>query len=246
MKIVLLLAGKGRRMKALTNQNHKALIKLDDFPLLHYLIDNISYAQFTEIIPIIGHCSDKIISCFNTHDSSINIIPIYNEFYSSRNNLYSLFCARNILEGEEFILCNGDIIFDREIFIKIKSLDNHSAIAIDDFNYLKPIDSPGILMKEDKISDLGRHIPFSNNKGYAIGIYKFNSELSLAFFKEAKHFLELDLNSGFHDPLQKLFDKHPIYKCSIDGCLWTDIDEQSDIVKATKINKILIDKYAEK
>ena len=61
-------------------------------------------------------------------------------------------------------------------------MEGLSAIAIDDRNHPNPIDSPGVKSSKGKVLDLGRHIPFSENNGYAIGIYKFNKALSNAFF----------------------------------------------------------------
>ena len=238
MKVVILLAGVGKRLGEITKNNHKSLIKLDDFSLLHHLIENFISFGYKDFLPIVGHCSEKIIDCLNSEFSqNIDTKTIYNKYYDSRNNLYSLYCAREELDGKEFILCNGDLIFDRNILNNLTKMEGLSAIAIDDRNYSNPIDSPGVKLSKGKVIDLGRHISFSENNGYAIGIYKFNKALSNAFFKSAKNMLDLDLNAGFHDPLIELFEKMPIYKSSTDEFLWTDIDNQEDIKIARTINK---------
>ncbi|WP_416695874.1 NTP transferase domain-containing protein [Candidatus Pseudothioglobus sp. Uisw_050_01] len=245
MKVVILIAGVGRRFGGnQATRNHKALVKLDDYTLLDHLINNFIIAGVTEFIPIVGHCSEEIISRFKERcPESITINPIYNEFYSSRNNLYTLFCSRGVVDGKDFILCNGDMVFDYEIIEKLTAMNNVSAIAIDDYEYKGPVDSPGVVLNGDKISDLGRHIPFEQNEGYAIGLYSFRSELSTAFFIEAEKSLAEDMNAGFHDPLVSLFNKHSIYKCSTENLLWTDIDDQSDIQKAKWINSQITEKY---
>ena len=244
MKVVLLLAGVGSRLNKMTINNHKALIKLDDYSLLYHLIENILYAGLENILPIVGHCSEKIITCLNGEFSKPIIVnSIYNQYYRTRNNLYSLYCAREQLEGEEFILCNGDIVFDRDILVKLIKMEDLSAITIDDNIYSEPMDSPGIKINDGRIIDLGRHIPFSENEGYAIGIYKFNKILSRAFFDTAEDLLNRNMDAGFHDPLIDLFKHHPIYKCSINACLWTDIDDQSDIEKARAINNRVMSQY---
>jgi choline kinase len=237
MKAVFLVAGKGRRLKEITTNNHKALIELDELPLLHHLIENCIYAGITEFVPIVGHCSDDILSYFkNDFSTKIKVDYVKNDKYDETNNLYSLYCARDILEGEEFLLCNADIIIDRDIIKGIVEKKGISAIAIDDYNYDEAIDSPGIIMNDDKISDLGRHIPFNKNEGYAIGVYKFNKELSKLFFKEAKEMLDDDINTGFHDPLPNLFHTTDIFKHKTNGRLWTDIDTFEDIKKAKEIH----------
>ena len=51
------------------------------------------------------------------------------------------------------MLCNGDLVFDPEIIIRLKKMNGFSAIAIDDSYYSRPIDSPGVLIEHDKITD---------------------------------------------------------------------------------------------
>ncbi len=244
MKVVFLIAGKGRRLKEITKDNHKSLIKLDDHSLLHHLIENFVYAGLTNFVAIVGHCSEKILLEFNKqYSQNIKIEYVENSKYEETNNLYSLYCAKNILKGEEFILCNADMVLDREIIKDISSIKNQSIIAIDDFNYSEPLDSPGVLMNNYKVSDLGRHIPFENNAGYAIGVYKFSKELSENFFIEAKKMLDQDINAGFHDPLPKLFGKFDVLKYRTKNKLWTDIDTYEDINKARQIHSNIKNKY---
>lgn len=244
VKIVFLIAGRGRRLNKITEDSHKSLICLDEFTMLHHLIENSIYSGFNEFIPIIGHCSNKIIEEFDKkYSKEIHATFITNNEYSTKNNLHSLYCAKDILQGEEFVLCNGDIVFDREILKNILKMEGLSSIAIDDYNYLSPIDSPGIKSSGDIISDLGRHIKFEENSGYAIGIYKFNKELSNAFFESARIMLESNPNAGFHDPLPELFNIFQVHKCRTHEMLWTDIDTFDDIEKAKAIHDKIKVKY---
>lgn len=234
MKAVILLAGKGRRMNDV-DIKHKSLTMLDKNTMLYHLVKNIERANLKEIIPIIGYHGEFVLDEIEKAKSSNLIVkPVWNQDYEKTNNLFSLYQAREILEGEEFLSINGDMIFDYRILLEIKK-NGGSQIAVDDKEYSEPIDSPGIVIEAGKIIDLGRHIPFSKKNGYAVGIYKYAEELSLDFFAEAEKMLEENKNAGFHDPLVKLFHKHFITACSVKEYLWTDIDEQKDIQKAKKI-----------
>ena len=245
MKVVLLVAGKGRRLNNITKNSHKSLIKLDEYTLLEHLIENFIFAGLTDFVPVVGHCSEQVLSCLNKkYSKEISVNPVYNSKYNESNNLYSLYMAKDILKNEDFIVCNADVIINREILLGMRNKSpNASLIAIDDFDYPAPIDSPGISMNNNTISDLGRHIPFKIKKGYAIGVYRFNKELSKVFFNEAKKLLDQNMEAGFHDPLQKLFNKHPIYKYSVQGYDWMDIDTFSDIDKARNMHQKIISKY---
>ena len=237
MKVVFLAAGMGRRLKNLTKSNHKALINIDDKSLLFHLIENFIYAGLDDFVAIVGHCKEKIINEFNKNFSKkICKTFICNPDYNKTNNLYSLYCAKDLLNGQDFILCNADIVLDRRIIKDIYNKHNKSAIVIDDFDYKKPLDSPGVLLQNGIIADLGRHINFENKNGYAIGVYKFTKELSSAFFDETELIIKKDINAGFHDPLRNLFSKFMIYPSTTKQLLWTDIDEYNDIKKAKLIH----------
>ena len=91
MKVVFLIAGKGRRLKTLTEKNHKSLINLDKNSVLYHLIENFIYAGFKSFIPIVGHCTNKILSEFDkTYSQKIEYQFVENKKFDTTNNLYSL------------------------------------------------------------------------------------------------------------------------------------------------------------
>jgi choline kinase len=118
--------------------------------------------------------------------------------------------------------------------------NGRSVIAIDDVHRLDEIDSPGTIIDSGRIYDLGRHIPRSKNGGYAIGVYKFNEELSRAFFKEAETLLSNNIQAGFHDPLPSLFKNYPVYAHSTQGLSWADVDEPAEIPQMERTIKRII------
>ncbi len=243
MRVVLLLAGRGTRLGDITKNQHKAFIKLDDFSLLHHLVQNCIDAGIDEFVPIVGYRAEEVLEYLKIRFKSLHVKAVINDNFAKSNNLYSLYCAKELLEGEEFLLCNGDLIFDKQILKDIMSKCGKSAIAVDDYRALEKIDSPKTKAKNNVICELGRHLDLKDNLGYAMGIYKFNKELSQSFFKEAKKMLDADLQAGFHDPLNHLFGTHNIYPHSVKNFLWTDIDEYEDIQKARDIHKQIRMKY---
>lgn len=240
MKAVLLLAGKGRRIMSNRTEKHKSLIMLDEHPLLYYLLEKIVKVGIRDVVIVIGYNGQEVLKAIESWNFQLNYEICWNNEYETTNNLYSLYQAKENLQNEDFVTINGDMVFDTRILEGILHCSG-SSIAIDDRTHKEPIDSPGIIVKEEKIIDLGRHIPFENNYGYAIGVYKFSKDITKDFFDEAKLFLEKDINSGFHDPLVPLFSKYNIKPYSTALYLWTDIDCIEDVEKAKnyliKINK---------
>jgi choline kinase len=242
MKMVLLLAGIGKRLGEITKHKNKSLIKLLDKPLLGHLLDRLVAGNQKEILIIIGHKGKGIVDFIDSNYKGVFDLKIVeNKRYKEANNMYSVWCAKEFIKGKEFILCNGDIILNKFILEEFVKSNGKSEIMLDIKNRLSEIDSPGTIIKNDRIFDLGRHISKDDNGGYAIGLYKFNSDLSIAYFNEIEKMLQDNkYNAGFHDPLTSLFHNYEVFPASTNGLSWTDIDTKEDITRAENVLRKII------
>lgn len=242
MQIVLLLAGIGKRLDEITKHKNKSLIKLIDKPLIGHLLDRLVANNQKEVLIIIGHKGKGIVDYIDSNYKGIFDLKIVeNEKYKETNNMYSVWCAKQFIKGKEFILCNGDIILNKFILKEIVKSNGKSEIMLDIKNRSSEIDSPGTIIKNNRIHDLGRHISKNDNGGYAIGLYKFNSALSIAYFNEIEKMLrDNKYNAGFHDPLISLFQNYEVSPASTNGLSWTDIDTKEDISRAENLLREII------
>jgi MurNAc alpha-1-phosphate uridylyltransferase len=60
MKAMLLAAGRGERMRPLTDSTPKALLKVGGKPLIVWHIERLRRGGFTEIVINLAHLGDKI------------------------------------------------------------------------------------------------------------------------------------------------------------------------------------------
>ncbi|MBT6068524.1 phosphocholine cytidylyltransferase family protein [Candidatus Peregrinibacteria bacterium] len=234
MKVAFLLAGMSRRMGELTKDKPKSLVELSGAPLLGHLLERFVANGITDFVPVIGYKKEGILDFIKEkYGGQVTVTPAVNEKYNETNNMYSLYCAASLLRGKPFILCNGDTLLNKNIIKSLNELpEAESAIALDIENKDIYIDSPGTIIKDGRVFDIGRHVSAEENGGYAIGLYKFNAELSEAFFTEIEKMLEKgQYNAGFHDPLMTLFAKYPMSAHSTAGLSWTDLDTPEDIPK---------------
>lgn len=236
MKVILLLAGKGRRLEELTQNRHKAFIPFDGIPCLNHLLERLLWAGTTELIPVLGFDSEAVYKLISEMcHGRIKLTPVINARYEVTNNLGSLICAREYVEGDSFVVCNGDLVINKFILKDLIESDQESTIAVDNSKQDASIDSPGLKIIDKRIYDLGRHIPFEVSGGYAVGVYKFGRQLSSIFFATAEEIFAKNQNAGFHDPLIPLFKDYPIYANSTKGRSWMDIDKKEDISPASDL-----------
>lgn len=238
MIAVVLLAGMGRRIRKFIGDTHKSLLEIDGFPILWYLVNNLISAGIVDVIAITGYQGKDIERYLKKTFPYINLRICKNNNYEHTNNLVSLLEAEKMLLGNDFIVINGDMVFDCQILINILR-HKQSAIAIDSIHKNYWIDSPCTIIENGRILDLGRDIEPSENSGYAIGLYKFSSGIAGAFFEEGKRIVLENPNAGFHDPLRSLFHKFVVLASDVEKCLWTDIDDIEDIKKAERYIRML-------
>ena len=97
MKALILAAGKGTRLKPLTNTKPKILLNFGKSNILVYLIDCLKENNINDIYVVIGYRSDQIKKKFK---GKVNFI--FNKKYETTNSIYSLFLAKKKIQQFKF------------------------------------------------------------------------------------------------------------------------------------------------
>ncbi len=234
VKIVILWAGKGRRIQREYNGLHKALISLRGEKIINRILNNIKLAGGTEIVPILGYKSEELMKEIKSFGYFNSVEPVINHKFENTNNLYSLIQSKDILSGHDFVVINGDMVFDYRILQKIINLSGN-AIAVDANDHGFQLDSPRILIKEGRVLDIGRHRTIEESQGYAVGIYRFCKEFSKEYFCLGIRLAGKKPNAGYHEPLEEVFDRVYFQPCYTENYLWMDVDEKDDVSKAEQM-----------
>lgn len=113
MKAMILAAGKGERMRPLTNTTPKPLLKVNNKPLLQYHIESLrDQVGINEFIINTAYLGQKIQDYFND-GSNLNVSIKYSaEETGSLETAGGIKQALPLLGNEDFILVNGDIFTD--------------------------------------------------------------------------------------------------------------------------------------
>lgn len=109
MKAIILAAGMGTRLRPLTNDTPKGLVKVNGTPMIEREIENLKQIGIDEIIVVTGYLKDK----FNYLKEKYGVKLIHNDKYDIYNNLYTMYLVRDYLE-DAYIL-ESDIYMNRNI-----------------------------------------------------------------------------------------------------------------------------------
>lgn len=118
MKLVILAAGKGKRMGESSNHTPKPILLYKNKTLIHHKIEQLP-ADIKEIIITIGHLGEKIVEAIgHSYDNSQNggkIIPItYIEQKELLGTGHALWQTKDAIGTDPFFVLMGDDLYSKE------------------------------------------------------------------------------------------------------------------------------------
>jgi len=124
-KIIILAAGKGERLMPLTRNTPKPLLDLGNGKtLFEEQLEQMQKSKaIGEVVLVTGYLAEQIEAKMKFwQESGAKITTVYNPFYEVSNNLISLWLVKHQMD-EDFIITNGDNLFDYEVFQNL--VQNH-------------------------------------------------------------------------------------------------------------------------
>lgn len=110
MKIVIMAGGRGTRIAEVNSEVPKPMIPIMGKPILEYEIECVKKQGFTDIILVVGYLGDVVQDYFGNGDK----FGVHIEYVVEENPLGTagaLYLLKDKIQ-DDFLLLNGDIIFD--------------------------------------------------------------------------------------------------------------------------------------
>lgn len=185
MKIIILAAGQGTRLRPLTDDRPKCMVEVNGKSIIKRQLETMWSCGIKndDITIVCGYCSDILKKEFE----DTNIHFIVNEQYDTTNMVCSLMCAKELMESEEDIIISyGDIIYGKDVFEKILAAEDNISVIVDDgwYEYWSercedPLDDAETLMfdKDDYLTEIGQKTTdLARVQSQYIGLMRFKGE----------------------------------------------------------------------
>lgn len=101
-KAIILAAGMGERMVPINQSVPKALLKVNGMTLIERIIGQLTQRGVTEIYIVVGYMKEQ----FERLNQQYDLHLIDNPHYFDKNNLYSLYLTRHLLEDCYVVPCD--------------------------------------------------------------------------------------------------------------------------------------------
>lgn len=242
MQAIILAAGMGKRLKDLTANNTKCMVKVNGVTLIERVLSQLNSLHLNKIVIVVGYEGQKLIDFISTLAINTPIEFIDNPIYDRTNNIYSLALAKECLLEDDTLLLESDLIFEDSVLNALLE-DSRETLALVD-KYESWMD--GTVVKVDTDDSIkafvpGKNFSFQDIPYYykTVNIYKFSkhfSETHYVPFLEA-YSKALGNNEYYEQVLRviTMLDDPVIKAKRLDGQLWYEIDDIQDLDIASSL-----------
>ncbi len=181
MQAMMLAAGMGKRLKDLTQDNTKCMLKVHGKTLIERALDILVDAGVSKMIMVIGYRGENVRELLGNSYREMPIQYIENPIYNETNNIYSLWLARNEMCEEDTLLLESDLIFESSMVTGMLEDPRPNLAAVAPFKSW--MDGTVVCLDEDDniVRFLGKDaFRFKEVDEYfkTVNIYKFSKEFS--------------------------------------------------------------------
>lgn len=242
MQAIILAAGMGKRLKELTSDNTKCMVKVNGVTLIERMLRQIERQNVSRIVVVTGYQGQKLRDYIKTLGIKTPVVFIDNPIYDKTNNIYSLALASDKLCEEDTLLFESDLIFEDSILDALVQ-DPRPTLALVD-KYEAWMDGTCVKLTADDCIDAfipGKKLNFAKTSEYykTVNVYKFSKDFSVNYYVPFLKAYEQALgeNEYYEQVLRviTMLDEPVIKAKRLTGQKWYEIDDIQDLDIAESI-----------
>lgn len=236
MQAIILAAGMGKRLRELTADVTKCMIKINGVTLIERMLRQLERKKMSKVIVVTGYKGEKLQDFIKGLQLAVPIVFVENAEYERTNNIYSLSMAKDYMVEEDTLLLESDSIFEESV---LDSILNHPypnlALVARPESWMNgaavTLDSEGNIL--NFIS--AKNFRYSEMKDYykTVNIYKFSKKfLKEQYVPLLSAYSYVWGHSSFYESVLKViaFQEKPIIKALVlDEQKWYEINDIQDI-----------------
>ncbi|RMF08131.1 MAG: hypothetical protein D6762_06285 [Candidatus Neomarinimicrobiota bacterium] len=129
MKLVIIAAGEGSRIRSRTGARPKCLMEIGGRTLLQHLIENAVEVGCTGVVVVTGYRQEDLKTYLHSRSWDLPVETVYNPDWRRANGI-SVFTARELIPtGESFLLSMSDHYYEAELLREIKNRGSAGLVA---------------------------------------------------------------------------------------------------------------------
>ena len=242
MQAIILAAGMGKRLKELTDDATKCMVKVNGVTMIERMLSQLDRLGLSRIILVVGYKAEKLRNFVAGLDVGTPIEYVENPIYDKTNNIYSLYLARGQMQEQDTLLLESDLIFE-DCVLHALTDDPRPSLALV-AKHESWMSGTVVTLRDDCTIDAfldKEHFRFEDIKGYykTVNIYKFSRDFSerhyVPFLEAYCHALG---HNEYYEQVLKVItalDKSELKAKVLEAGDWYEIDDVQDLDIAESI-----------
>lgn len=236
MKALILAGGQATRLRPITHDTPKCLLKIGNQTILDFQLNTLRDNHITDIVIVTGFKAKLLESHIKSHHPDLHIEFIFNDKYETTRAGYGIWMARNALT-EDILYLNSDLLCDPIIIKKIITNPHPSVTAIQ----RNPWDEEEVNVRinnELEIIEIGKLIPEHVSYGEFIGATKLSLNFVTEMIKILNQYVNLEDNQHFavdiiNQVIKNKVDK--LYSLDVSDHMAIEIDTIDDFEQGKRL-----------
>ncbi|SHJ14913.1 CTP:phosphocholine cytidylyltransferase [Clostridium amylolyticum] len=226
MRAIIMAAGMGTRLRPLTDNCPKSLVKVAGQPIMERQIEFLREKGIEDIIIVTGYMADK----FQYLKEKYGVNLIYNDKYNVYNNIYTMYLVRDYLKNS--YVTEADVYMTKNFFKNDLEYSTYFSGIKEDFKSEWKFHFD----KKERIND----IEVGDGTDYIMCGISYWTEKDGKIIKKALE--DAVQNENFNklywdDVVNKCLKEAEVYITKIDSNDWFEIDSVKDLLKAEEYLK---------
>lgn len=225
---IILAAGRGRRLGALTRTQPKCLLRVGTHTLLEHQLTALSQVGVKRVAVVVGFAAERVRQV-----GGPALTYIVNKRSLVTNSFYSLWLGRE-LGRDGFLLLNADVLFHPELLLRLLNSPYPDALTVERRRRFTP-EQMKVELDGERVRALSKQLERSRAHAENVGVVKFSARGAAALFAAMERLLraggERELAPfAFHH----LAQTYPLHAVEVNGLPWIEIDFAADLRRARR------------
>ncbi|MEM7327017.1 MAG: phosphocholine cytidylyltransferase family protein [Actinomycetota bacterium] len=228
---VILAAGRGSRLGALTDSAPKCLAVVGGSTLIDHQLDALAAAGVDDITVVTGYRSAAVRRVVGPRARYV-----HNPDWSMTNSLYSLRLACHqgaTWIGDDVIVLNCDVLFHPDALNRVIdagpnrfAVDRHGGLGAEEMH---------VVLDGQRLVEMSKKIPISRVDGENVGMVRLSQKTLAAVLHAADELVAAgDRTAWMASAIDRVAADHPLHAVDISDLPWVEIDYPDDLDRAVQ------------
>jgi choline kinase len=200
------------------------MIEVGSTSLAERALTSLRSAGVAEVVAVTGHCAESFDAVGSLIDEQR-----FNERFADAGNVYSLWCARDVVENGCYIV-NSDVLFEDEIARRLVALVDTALLC--SASHGVDEESMKAVSEDGRLTRLSKAAPVDSNPEY-IGLTRIDPADGPELADILHRFIERGLTDDYYEgAIEQLARGRPVRVERVDGLAWIEIDDHEDLGRA--------------